>query len=159
MSKSMMCGVFVTLFFVMQMQGQNPGELKVKDAWLTNITEASEQAGAEQKAILLVFSGSDWCKPCIMFERNVLNTETFLTFAEENLVLLNADFPASKKNRLSKEQIEHNEKLAERYNPKGLFPTAVLLNVKGELVNTFGYHKGDTPEKHIAYLQQLLNNE
>ena len=34
--------------------------------WKTNIEEAKETATRENKNILLVFSGSHWCAPCII---------------------------------------------------------------------------------------------
>lgn len=80
------------------------------------------------KPILLIFQGSDWCAPCIKFERNVWSTPTFQQFAEENLLILKADFPRRKSNQLSDDQTLQNKELAERYNPNGYFPFVLLLN-------------------------------
>lgn len=85
------------------------------------------------KLTLLVFSGSDWCLPCIRFEREVLQAASFITFSKENLVIENADFPQHKK--LSKEQVRHNESLAERYNTQGYFPHVLLLNEHGKVLS------------------------
>ena len=75
---------------------------------------------------LLIFSGSDWCLPCIRFNREVVINPLFTNFSNENLTTQIADFPQHKK--LTKEEVEQNELLAERYNPQGYFPFVLLLN-------------------------------
>ena len=78
------------------------------------------------RPVLLIFSGSDWCAPCIRFEKSILSGETFQAYAKEHLVILKADFPQRKK--LPREQVKQNQALAEKYNPQGLFPHVVLLS-------------------------------
>ncbi|GLU52903.1 thioredoxin family protein [Dyadobacter frigoris] len=102
--------------------------------WKLNFTEAKAQADADHKMILLNFSGSDWCGPCIKLKKEVFESAVFEQYASENLVLVRADFPRQKKNQLDKVQIEKNEALAEKYNPKGLFPLTVLIDSKGNIV-------------------------
>src|SRR5689334_10921831 len=101
--------------------------------WLANFDAAKETASKENKYILLNFSGSDWCGPCIKMKKEVFGNEAFLSLAEKKLVLVRADFPRSKKNQLSKEQTNHNEALAEKYNPSGKFPLTVLLYPDGKV--------------------------
>lgn len=88
----------------------------------------------EHKKILLYFSGSDWCGPCIKFKKNFIEQPEFVEFSTESLLLLNADFPRKKANQLSKEAIKENEMLAEKYNPKGLFPYVLLLDEEGNVI-------------------------
>lgn len=102
--------------------------------WKLNFTEAKAQADADHKMILLNFSGSDWCGPCIKLKKEVFESAAFEKYASENLVLVRADFPRQKKNQLDKAQVEKNEALAEKYNPKGLFPLTVLIDSKGNIV-------------------------
>jgi thioredoxin-related protein len=90
--------------------------------WLTNFEKAKTEAQASHKQILLNFSGSDWCGPCIKLNREVFQNKTFSDYAEGKLVLVNADFPRQKKNKLSKEQTKMNETLADQYNKAGTFP-------------------------------------
>src|SRR5688572_7513602 len=95
---------------------------------LVNDFEAAKTIAQENhKYILLNFSGSDWCAPCIKMKQEVFENEDFLDIAEKQLVLIRADFPRVKKNQLSKEQQKHNEVLAEKYNPTGKFPYTLLL--------------------------------
>lgn len=102
--------------------------------WKTDINEAKAEALKTNKNILLNFSGSDWCSPCIQFKTKIFDSEIFTLFATANLVLVNADFPRKKKNKLSAQQKKMNEALAERYNPEGKFPYTVLLTANGKII-------------------------
>ncbi|RRO12525.1 thioredoxin family protein [Flavobacteriaceae bacterium 14752] len=116
--------------------------------WQLNLDESKELAQNENKQILLVFSGSDWCAPCIKLEKKIWKSQDFQDYAKDNLVLLRADFPRLKKNQPSKEQQEHNNTLAENYNPNGYFPFVVLMDAKGAVLNQLGYKNID-PESYI----------
>ena len=116
--------------------------------WKNNLDQAKSIAKEEGKQILLVFSGSDWCAPCIKLEKKIWSSQTFQDYAENNLVLLRADFPKLKKNKPSKEQQDHNKKLAEKYNTKGYFPFVVLVDAEGEILNQLGYKNVD-PQAYI----------
>lgn len=107
--------------------------------WLVNLEEAKLQSEESDKFILLNFSGSDWCGNCMRLEKELFVSEEFLAFAEENLILLNLDFPAKKANKLSPEQTAYNDRLAERYNKKGVFPLTLILNSKGEIIGEMAY--------------------
>jgi thioredoxin-related protein len=117
-------------------------------SWQTDFKEAKSSAGKEGKQILLVFSGSDWCAPCMKLEKNIWQSEVFKTYAKDHLVLLKADFPSRKKNQLPEEQQEKNNALAEQYNPKGYFPFVLLLSDSGEVLNQLGY-KSLEPQAYI----------
>ncbi len=122
--------------------------------WTTQIEEAISKAQEEDKRILMVFSGSDWCRPCMKFKKEILDTEDFKTYAQKNYVVLYLDFPARKKNRLSKEQTVHNEALAEKYNRSGFFPKVVILNKDEEILGTPSF-EGQSPEEYIVQLDKL----
>ncbi len=108
--------------------------------WKLDFKAAKTEAVATHKMILLNFSGSDWCGPCIKLKKDVFESTDFEAFAAHNLVLVRADFPRQKKNQLPKEQVVLNEALAEQYNPKGSFPLTVLLDEKGKVVKEWeGY--------------------
>lgn len=107
--------------------------------WTYDLGIAKEIAQKEQKDILLVFSGSDWCAPCIKLDNQIWQSEAFKAYAKKKLVLVRADFPKRKNNQLSKDQQEKNNALAEQYNTKGYFPLVILLDTKGEVLNQLGY--------------------
>ena len=125
--------------------------------WLDNFEVAKEKAAKENKMILLNFSGSDWCAPCIKMKRDVFETEIFKEYASQYLVLVQADFPRMKKNQLSKEQIQHNEGLAEKYNSTGKFPLTVLLNANGKVIKDWDGYSNQTPEAFVAELKKIIN--
>src|ERR1700761_808109 len=102
--------------------------------WMADFDKAKEEAKRTGKPILLNFSGSDWCIPCIKTKKEIFEKEVFTKFADANLVLVNADFPRLKKNSLSKEQTKQNEALAERYNKAGIFPYTLLLDANGKVL-------------------------
>ena len=118
----------------------------------SNFLMAKEKATQEGKQILMVFSGSDWCKPCIQLKKEVLSQDEFLQYKEDHLIHLELDFPYRKENQLSETQLRHNEELAEEYNPKGAFPAVLLLNSKGDVLKKISYKKGMSPEDFIKNL-------
>jgi thioredoxin-related protein len=124
--------------------------------WLTDIALAKEAATKENRMILLNFSGSDWCAPCIKMKRDVFESEVIKQYAEENLVLLRADFPRLKKNQPAKEQVQHNEALAEKYNAQGKFPFTVLLDAKGTVIKEWDGYSNQTPEDFVKQLQAVI---
>ncbi len=87
------------------------------------------------KPTLLVFSGSDWCLPCIKFDKDVLSQTSFQNFANKHITLLKADFPQGKKQ--SEERIAKNEALAKKFNPNGIFPKVLLLSPQQKVLHTF----------------------
>ncbi len=101
--------------------------------WETDLDAAIKMASEKNKTVLLNFSGSDWCAPCIQMKKNIFNHPDFISWSAENLVLVNADFPRSKKNKLTSEQQMRNERMAEQYNRTGIFPLTVLLNPDGSI--------------------------
>ena len=108
-----------------------PGQPPV---WHLNMREAREIAQKEHRYILLNFSGSDWCGPCIMLRKEIFDDPAFSGFADSALVLVNADFPRMKKNQLAKEQQRLNDQLADQYNSQGKFPLTLLLDADGKVV-------------------------
>lgn len=114
----------------------------INQEWNTSFEQAMVKAANENKLILLNFSGSDWCGPCIKLHKDIFDSEVFVEYAKRNLVLVNADFPRSKKNMPSKEQVKANEALAEKYNSKGVFPYTLLLDANGKVLKSWeGYPK------------------
>jgi thioredoxin-related protein len=107
--------------------------------WTYDINKAKQQATSEEKEIVLVFAGSDWCAPCIKLEKKIWESEQFQRLAKDTFVMLKADFPRRKKNRLPKQQQKHNDALAEKYNRKGNFPLVVVLDKNGNVKGKVGY--------------------
>lgn len=127
------------------------GLLSFSQNWVLDLGQAKTLAKEGNKKIILVFQGSDWCAPCMKLEKEIWATEKFKQHAQDNYVLLQADFPRRKANKLSKEQQEKNGQLAEKYNPNGFFPHVVVLDAEGKVLGKTGYKKISVAE----YIQQL----
>jgi thioredoxin-related protein len=124
--------------------------------WQLDFEQAKTEARQGHKLILLNFSGSDWCGPCIQLKKNVFESAEFGQFAAERLVLVRADFPRLSKNKLSKEQEARNEALAERYNQEGKFPFTVLLDANGRVLREWdGYAPSLTPAAFVQTIEAL----
>tara|TARA_R110000868_G_scaffold52054_1_gene164722 strand:- start:308 stop:745 length:438 start_codon:yes stop_codon:yes gene_type:complete len=122
--------------------------------WLHDFETAKKKAADTNNNIVLVFAGSDWCTPCIKLEREIWNSSEFIDYSNKNFVMLKADFPRQKKNKLSKEQQKHNDLLAEKYNLEGYFPLVLILNAQGKVLGKTGYKKL-SPEKYISLLNSF----
>ena len=126
--------------------------------WLTDFDQAKVNAEKSHKMILLTFSGSDWCVPCIRLHKEVFESTVFEKYADDNLVLVNADFPRLKKNRLSKEQTKKNENLADQYNRNGSFPLTVLLDAHGKVIKQWDGVPKETVEAFINEIDASIHS-
>jgi thioredoxin-related protein len=124
--------------------------------WKHSLEEAKKEAAEQNKEILLVFSGSDWCGPCIKLDKNVWQSDAFKAESQKKWVLIKADFPKKKANLLSPELTANNEKLAEKYNNEGNFPLVVLLDKTGKVIGQKGY-VNISAEDYIMALHSLEN--
>ena len=125
--------------------------------WTYSLNEAIEKATKENKKVVLVFSGSDWCAPCIKLEKKIWKSKEYQKLAEEDFIMLKADFPRRKTNQLSKEQQKHNKILVEKYNRKGVFPLVVVLDEKGNVLGKTGYKKV-SPTEYFNDLKAMVSN-
>jgi thioredoxin-related protein len=126
--------------------------------WLTNFEQAKSEASHSKKFIILYFSGSDWCAPCIRLKTEIFESPVFIAYAEDNLVLANADFPRLKKNQLEKTQIRHNEALADKYNPEGKFPLTILLDASGKFIKQWDGFPQKSPEQFVDEIKKTLDD-
>jgi thioredoxin-related protein len=122
--------------------------------WLGDFNEAKIEAGKSHKLILVAFSGSDWCGPCIRERKEILESAVFENFASDHLVLVRADFPRQKKNQLSAEQTKLNEALADKYNPEGKFPYTLLIDENGKVLKDWDGFPGESPD---AFVNQIAS--
>lgn len=61
--------------------------------WGLDFQQALTDSKQNNRLILLNFSGSDWCGPCIKLKKDVFESEEFKNFSAEKLLLVRADFP------------------------------------------------------------------
>jgi thioredoxin-related protein len=129
--------------------------------WLTNFANATGVARKDDKLILAYFRGSDWCPFCKKLDKEVLNTAPFIDWADKNVVLLDVDFPADKKQPPNVKQ--QNKALEERYGVIKT-PTFVFLDPDGEPITRCGFDtaklrddepKGQ-PKAFVQYLEEVV---
>lgn len=122
--------------------------------WNYNFEEAKKLAAEQNKNIVIVFSGSDWCAPCIKLDKNIWQSDVFKKESAKEWVIVKADFPRKKANELPKDQTEHNRKLAEKYNVEGSFPLVVVVDKTGKVIGKMGF-KNVSPEEYIKMIHAL----
>ncbi len=126
--------------------------------WVNNFEIAKEKAQKEHKLIILNFSGSDWCIPCIRMHKEILESDQFRQYADSNLIMVNADFPRMQKNKLPKSQQKANDALADKYNAEGNFPLTLLLDSNGKVIYTWNGFYSKSPESFTDEVKQLVIN-
>jgi thioredoxin-related protein len=124
--------------------------------WQYDWNSALNIAAKEDKPIVLVFQGSDWCSLCIRLDREVWSTEWFSNYAKSHYVMLSADFPRKKANALSQGQADNNAVLAEKYNVNGIFPLVVIFDKNGKILGQTGY-KNASPEEYVTILNSFIH--
>jgi len=123
----------------------------VPKGWITDFEAALKQAKAENKAVFIDFTGSDWCGWCIRLDEEILSKPAFEEYAKENLVRVYLDFPRGKPQSEALKQ--QNKALAEAFGVRG-FPTVYVLDSDGEPIGRMGYQKGG-PKPFIAELKKM----
>jgi thioredoxin-related protein len=130
--------------------------LRAEPTWQTNLEAAKAQAKKENKALLLDFTGSDWCPPCKLLKATTFEKPEFGKFAEKNLVLMEVDFPHGKK--LPANVQKQNDMLQEKFNIDA-FPTIVIISADGKELGRLRGYDGDNATQYIKRLEKFLPKE
>lgn len=131
--------------------------LLTTNSWETDFSKAKQIAQTDHKFIVLNFSGSDWCGPCIRLHKEIFGSDAFAQYAKDHLVLVNADFPRLKKNQLSKEQQSKNDQLADQYNKDGKFPLTLLLSSDGKVLKTWEGFPQISPDQFTEQVKAVVD--
>mgnify|MGYP001064764602 FL=1 len=113
---------------------------KKQDVWMTDFAAATAKAKAENKDLLVDFTGSDWCGWCIKLDAEVFSHEEFQQAAQKNFVLVKIDIRQDKSG-MSKELIAQNDALVFRFGINN-FPTLLMLDSETNVYDMLGYQKG-----------------
>lgn len=119
---------------------------------MTDFEAAKTKAAAEQKPLLLDFTGSDWCGWCIKLDKEVFSQQAFQDFADESLILVELDFPRDKPQ--SAELKAQNAALRDQYKVRG-YPTILILTPEGELIEQTGYKRGGA-EAYVDHIKKIV---
>lgn len=110
--------------------------LESGSGWLTSWDLAQRESLRTGKPIMALFTGSDWCGPCIGLKKNVLSTSQFKGWADQNVVLLELDYPKTKNQ--SPALKDQNRDLASKYNIAG-YPTILFIENNGRVKGKLGH--------------------
>lgn len=125
--------------------------LIANEPWLTDLPTAQAKAQAENKSVLIHFSGSDWCGWCMKLRKEVFAKAEFDSYARSNLVLLIVDFPKHKPVAAGIQST--NQRVAEQFQVQG-FPTLILLDCQGKRLGNVNYSQGGT-KPFLAEVERL----
>lgn len=122
----------------------------VPEGWTTDLEGAFKQAKAEKKSVLVEFTGSDWCPPCIAMRKNVFSKKEFVSEASKKYILVELDFPNG-----DKVVKEKNQPYAEKYKIEG-FPTVILFNSEGKEFTRFFASEHPKTEDFLKHIDNAL---
>lgn len=122
------------------------------DNWMTDFEAAKKKATAENKDLLVDFTGSDWCGWCIKLSDEVFKHEAFDKGVADKFVLVELDYPRDKSGQSEAVQ-KQNDELKNKYSIQG-YPTILLMDGKGRPFAKTGYQAGG-PEKYLTHLDEL----
>ena len=120
------------------------------EGWSTDLAQAFAKAVTEKKCVLVEFTGSDWCPPCIAMRKNVFSKKDFVTAASKKFILVELDFP-----KADKALADKNQPLAEKYKIEG-FPTVILFNPAGKEFSRFFASEFPKTEDFLKHLDEVL---
>ncbi len=122
--------------------------------WMTDLEAAKAKAEAEGKAVLVDFTGSDWCGWCIRLKKDVFDKPAFSEYARDKFVLMEVDVPNNPK--FDRELLQRNRELCEQFKVQG-FPTIMVMTPDGEVVGGFVGGKAGFEEARVPLDAALAN--
>ncbi len=131
----------------------SPAALAAGDGWNADFAEARSEASASEKDLLLLFTGSDWCPPCMDLEQRVLSQEGFLDPVGAGFVPVVLDFPTNKPQPPATRQ--QNLSLQDRYQIQG-YPTLVLTDSAGRAYAIQHYDRDLVEQGPGAFAAQVM---
>ena len=124
------------------------------EPWMTDLEAAKARAAREHKPLLIEFTGSAWCPPCIALHKNVLSTAEFAAFSRD-IVWVALDYPTLAER--APDKVKANPSLArlmvikEKYEVPG-FPTLIYYDADGKQRAKITGYGGDSPAVFLAKL-------
>ena len=113
-------------------------------------TAAIKEAVKQEKDIIFLFTGTDWCAPCQKLEKEVLSEKDFLFEVSKHYVLVKFDFP--KKTEQDPSIAKQNKEYADKYGVES-FPTLVLTDNKLKPFAFASYEEGGF-QNYLALLEK-----
>lgn len=123
--------------------------------WMTDFAAAQARAAAEHKPLLVLFTGSTWCPPCLALHEEVLGTADFAALARDH-ILVQLDYPAVEERTPAKVATDlalaRRMALKRRHAVAG-FPTVIIFSPEGvEQTRRVGYARGAGAARYLSLL-------
>lgn len=115
--------------------------------WSSDLDKSLKLAKAENKSLLVEFTGSDWCPPCIAMRKNVFSKKEFVEAASKNYILVEVDMPQGNEALAKK-----NAPLVEKYKIEG-YPTVILMKPDGTEFTRFFASQHPTLEAFLKHIE------
>jgi len=143
--------VFFLLFFCSSMLC---AQQEKASFWIYDLEEAKEIAKKEKKTIALYFTGSDWCRPCMMLKEDFFSHYKFNKY-NDSFVFVYIDIPRDQDLLTEKQKVE-NYNVMNRYNDEKTFPFLCILNKKGKVIDKIsGYNSLRDPSNYFSILEKF----
>lgn len=123
--------------------------------WYDDYAAALARARRENKPMLLLFTGSDWCGFCIRLRRTVLDKPEFRSFAYRHLVLVYIDSP--RRVRLPRGLVAQNRMLREKFGAGGGVPNTLVVTPDERIIGRIGGCPRN-PHDYLRRLREILRN-
>jgi tetratricopeptide (TPR) repeat protein len=116
--------------------------------WMTRLDEAQRVAAKDGRDLFILFTGTEWCLPCVQFEADVLSRPEFARGAEP-FVLVKLEFPKSD-DEIPADRRDDLIAWRERYGVRA-FPSVFLADAAGRPYAATGHLEIGAAE----YVQRL----
>lgn len=117
--------LYKIIFFLFVFQSSFAQEI----AMLTDWDKARQIAKEQNKRILIILTGSEWCAPCKKMDKNVIQNNEFQNYVSQNLIVFLVDIPGNVID-LDSSIYKKYQKFEEKYETKRL-PSLVLTESDG----------------------------
>jgi len=130
-------------------------EVSIEDEmnWYTDFKSAKVAAKKENKPMLVYFTGSDWCKPCVKLKKDFFNTPKFAEAAEDYIIVM-LDIPY-RDDIITLDQKKINKEVQKKLKVNK-FPTLLALDSRGRERNRMERYSYPDPQ---YYWEFMSNNE
>lgn len=130
--------------------------------WHTDVNKASDLAIKNKKPLMLFFTGSDWCGWCIRLQKEVFKTPEFVKWANDNVTLVELDFP--RRTQLAPELGQQNRNLEQMFGVRGyptvwfVTPSQVDGKISFDRLGSTGYVAGG-PQGWLPGANQIIGRK
>ena len=112
--------------FTGSMMAQSSTYKAGNEGWMVDLDEAYAASIKEGKPIMANFTGSDWCGWCKKLTSAVFSKQEFKDWADDNVILLELDFP--RRTQIPAKYKKQNANLQQAFKITG-YPTIWVFNL------------------------------